>query len=62
MRLNGYIGFNTTATGVSENMIGFIRWDASIWNFNYNGFDNKSKITAPFKKETGIIDAEVWKN
>ena len=53
MRLNGYIGFNTTSTGVSENMIGFIRWGASSGTLIIMEY-NKSKITALFEKETGI--------
>lgn len=51
----GYVGIDTTATGATENMIGFIRWfandksgDLVIMTFDSN------KTKADFKKETGI--------
>jgi len=51
----GYVGIDTTATGATENMIGFIRWNANehtgdliIMTFDSN------KTKADFKKETGI--------
>ncbi len=51
----GYVGIDTTATGATENMIGFIRWyskdntgDLIIMTFDSN------KTKADFKKETGI--------
>ncbi|RAP51395.1 MAG: formylmethanofuran dehydrogenase [Methanosphaera sp. SHI613] len=51
----GYVGIDTTATGATENMIGFIRWfsndktgDLIIMTFDSN------KTKADFTKETGI--------
>lgn len=51
----GYVGIDTTATGATENMIGFIRWftadkkgDLIIMTFDSN------KTKADFQKETGI--------
>jgi formylmethanofuran dehydrogenase subunit E-like metal-binding protein len=53
MRLNGYMGFNTTSTGASENMIGFIRWGATTGTLVIMDY-NKTKNSAAFQKETGI--------
>ncbi|MDO5826499.1 MAG: FmdE family protein, partial [Methanosphaera sp.] len=51
----GYVGIDTTATGATENMIGFIRWfsndktgDLIIMTFDSN------KTKEDFTKETGI--------
>ena len=50
-----YVGFNTTSTGATENMIGFIRWNGqtnkgTIIVMEYDSDANK----ALFEKETGI--------
>jgi len=51
----GYVGMNTSSTGATENMIGFIRWysnsatgDLIIMSFN------SSDVKKLFQKETGI--------
>lgn len=51
----GYVGMNTTDTGATENMLGFIRWysstasgDLIIMSFN------SSNVKKIFTKETGI--------
>ena len=51
-----YIGFNTTSTGATENMIGFIRWNSQTNNgtiivMEYDSDSNKKL----FEKGTGII-------
>lgn len=50
-----YVGIDTTATGATENMLGFIRWDAKSLSGDLiiMSFDSK-KIKADFKAETGI--------
>lgn len=50
-----YVGFNTTSTGATENMIGFIRWNGqtnkgTIIVMEYDSKANKEL----FQKETGI--------
>lgn len=50
---SGYVGFNTTSTGATENMIAFIRWNndhGDIVVMTYNITSNKNL----FKKETGV--------
>lgn len=67
---SGYVGFNTTSTGATENMVGFIRWTDAV--VKYNNLTNAYEVTSPgsgtlivmiydtdankklFKKETGI--------
>ena len=51
----GYVGMNTTYTGATENMLGFIKWysktktgDLIIMSFN------STKLKETFTKETGI--------
>ncbi|WP_407379785.1 FmdE family protein [Methanobrevibacter sp.] len=50
-----YVGFNTTSTGATEKMIGFVRWNSkenkgTIIVMEYDSDSNK----ALFEKETGI--------
>lgn len=67
---SGYIGFDTTATGATKDMIAFIRWQDSV--VKYDATTNSYKVTKPgkgtlilmsfnstknkeqFKKETGV--------
>ena len=51
----GYVGIDTTATGVTENTIGFIRWfgNAKTGDLIIMTFDS-NKTKADFKAETGI--------
>ena len=52
---SGYVGIDTTATGATENMLGFIRWDGRslTGDLIILSFDSKS-TKAAFKAETGI--------
>ncbi len=49
----GYVGMNTTYTGATENMIGFIRWTGKTGDLIIMTF-NSSNIKQLFTKETGI--------
>lgn len=67
---SGYVGFNTTSTGATSNMMGFIRWKDAV--VTYNKSTNQYGVTRPgtgtlivmqynsaenkklFEKETGI--------
>lgn len=50
-----YVGIDTTATGATENMIGFIRWNAQTLTGDLiiMSFDS-DKLKSDFMKETGI--------
>ena len=67
---SGYVGFDTTSTGATTNMMAFIRWKDAV--VTYNKTSNKYEVTSPgsgtlilmqynsaenkklFEKETGI--------
>lgn len=49
----GYVGMDTTSTGATENMIGFIRWQGNTGDLIIMTF-NSSNLKKLFTKETGI--------
>ena len=49
----GYVGMNTTNTGATENMMGFIRWYGSYGDLIIMSF-NSTKLKQTFTKETKI--------
>lgn len=52
---SGYAGFNTTSTGATENMIGFIRWSNTVGDIMVMSFD-QSKLRETFLKESGLSE------
>ena len=51
----GYTGMNTTNTGATENMIGFIKWNSKLKTGDLIIMSfNSTKLKAAFTKETGL--------
>lgn len=52
---SGYAGFNTTSTGATEDMVGFIRWSGSTGDIIVMSFKN-SELKNQFLSENGLSE------
>lgn len=57
---NAYIGYNTTNTGATKDMIGFIRWENGV--IEYNSTSNAYEIVIPGKGTLVVMSFDSDKN